>query len=106
MKFADLKKLHQRKYREQLGHFLVEGEHPVLELQKAAAEQPGLQASELYVTSQHAQWRSTFDTHVITEAQMARLSDTCTPQGIIAVAPILPPAAARAGERVIYLHEI
>jgi TrmH family RNA methyltransferase len=30
MKFDDLKKLHQKRYREELGYFLVEGEHPVL----------------------------------------------------------------------------
>ena len=37
---------------------------------------------------------------------MAQLSETQTPQGIVAVVPILPAAAARAGERAIYLHEI
>ena len=31
MKIEDLKKLQQKKYRESLGHFLVEGEHLVLE---------------------------------------------------------------------------
>jgi len=35
MKFDDIKKLHQKKYRTEFGHFLVEGEHLVLELQKA-----------------------------------------------------------------------
>ena len=35
MKIADLKKLHQKKFREEFGWFLVEGEHLVLELQKA-----------------------------------------------------------------------
>ena len=36
MKFEDIKKLHQKKFREELGHFIVEGEHLVQELQKAA----------------------------------------------------------------------
>ena len=34
MKLDELKKLQQKKYREEFGHFLVEGEHLVLELQK------------------------------------------------------------------------
>ncbi|MCQ3971752.1 hypothetical protein, partial [Klebsiella pneumoniae] len=51
MKLDDIKKLHQKKYRAEFGHFLVEGEHLVLELQKAALHNPLLQRSELYVTS-------------------------------------------------------
>ena len=39
MKFDDIKKLHQKKYREEFRHFLVEGEHLVLELQKAAVNE-------------------------------------------------------------------
>jgi len=111
MKFDDLKKLHQKRYRQELGHFLVEGEHPILELQKAAARNPALQACELYVTKEHAQWRSPFVTHVISGIQMAQISDTRTPQGIIALVPMWPAAAPaadapRADEHVIYLHEI
>ncbi len=106
MKFEDVCKLHQKKYREEFGCFLVEGEHPVLELQKAATTNPSLQQCELYVTSGWETWRSPFVTHVIGEAQMARLSDTRNPQGIVARAPMLPSAAARPGERAIYLHEI
>lgn len=106
MKFEDIRKLHQRKYREEFGSFLVEGEHLVLELQKAAAANLSLQQCELYVTRDREQWRSPFTTHVVTEAQMARLSDTRTPQGIVARVPILPTTPAQTGERAIYLHEI
>jgi TrmH family RNA methyltransferase len=106
MKFDDLKKLHQKRFRQELGYFLVEGEHPVLELQKAAACTPALQACELYVTKEHAQWRSQFVTHVISGIQMAQISDTRTPQGIIALVPMWTAAAPRADEHVIYLHEI
>ena len=45
MKLDDVRKLQQKKFREALGHFLVEGEHLVLELQKAARDQPALRAS-------------------------------------------------------------
>lgn len=111
MKLDDLRKLHQKRYREELGHFLVEGEHLVLELQKAAARQPALQHCELYVTGEYAHWRSPFATHVISNIQMAQIAETKTPQGILALVPFLPavapPArAARHGERAIYLHEI
>ena len=106
MKFDDLKKLHQKRYRQELGYFLVEGEHPVLELQKAAARDPALQGCELYVTKEHAHWRGPFVTHVINGIQMAQISDTRTPQGIIALVPMWPAPAPRAGEHVIYLHEI
>jgi len=106
MKFDDVKKLHQKRYRETFGYYLVEGEHLVLELQRAALENPRLRSCELYVTKQHADWRSLFTTHVIGETQMAQLADTKTPQGIIALVPLLPPAPIREGERGIYLHEV
>jgi TrmH family RNA methyltransferase len=106
MKFDDIKKLHQKKYRQALGYFLVEGEHPVLELQKAAARNPALQACELYVTKEYAHWDSPFETHVLTAIQMAQISDTRAPQGITALVPMWPTAAPRAGEYAIYLYEI
>jgi TrmH family RNA methyltransferase len=110
MKFDDIKKLHQKKYRAEFGCFLVEGEHLVLELQKAALRNPLLQDCELYVTNAYAHWRSPFETHLISDRQMAQIADTTTPQGIIALAP-MPPTAGPvatppAGERAIYLHEI
>ncbi|WP_137972175.1 RNA methyltransferase [Pseudomonas sp. F(2018)] len=107
MKLDDVKKLQQKKYRAEFGHFLVEGEHLVLELQKAAVHNPLLQRSQLYVTAAHEHWQSPFKTHVIGERQMAQISDTKTPQGIVAVVP-MPQGAAPvvAGERAIYLHEI
>jgi TrmH family RNA methyltransferase len=111
VKLDDVKKLHQKRYREEFGYFLVEGEHLVLELQKAAAQNPALLQSELYVTSGHEQWRSPFRTHLISNLQMAGLAETRTPQGIVAVVPLSTLNAAQAaitpnGEQAIYLHEI
>lgn len=107
MKLDDVKKLQQKKYREEFGHFLVEGEHLVLELQKAALQIPSLKNSELFVTEQYQAWQSEFKTQVITEKQMAQISDTKTPQGILAVVPFLPTALTAAkNERAIYLHEV
>ena len=108
MKLDDIKKLQQKKYRAEFGQFLVEGEHLVLELQKAALHNPLLQRSQLYVTAAFEHWQSPFNTQVISERQMAQIADTKTPQGIVAVVP-MPAAAASAaqpGERAIYLHEI
>ncbi len=108
MKFEDIKKLHQKKYRAEFGRFLVEGEHLVLELQKAAPLNPLLQGSELYVTNAYEQWQSPFKTHLISDRQMAQIADTKTPQGIVALVPMpdAPVSAPVAGERAIYLHEI
>jgi TrmH family RNA methyltransferase len=106
MKFDDVKKLHQKRYREELGYYLVEGEHLVLELQKAAERNSQLLMCELYLTKEHANWRSPFVTHVVNAAQMAQLSDTRTPQGIVALVPVLPPPAPRREEQAIYLYEI
>ena len=106
MKFEDIKKLHQKKFREQFGCFLVEGEHLVLELQKAAARDTRLRASEIYLTPEHAQWTSTLPMHVVNSRHMTQLSETRSPQGIAAVVPLLTAPAPQPGERAIYLHEI
>ncbi|GLZ88574.1 tRNA/rRNA methyltransferase SpoU [Metapseudomonas resinovorans] len=110
MKLDDIKKLHQKKYRAEFGHFLVEGEHLLLELQKAALHNPLLQRSQLYVTGAYEHWQSPFETHVINDRQMAQMADTKTPQGIIAVVPMpatgTSASALAKNERAIYLHEI
>ncbi|HTU66803.1 MAG TPA: RNA methyltransferase [Steroidobacteraceae bacterium] len=106
MKFDDIRKLHQKKFREELGHFLVEGEHLVQELEKAAARDARLRASEVYVTHEYAGPRSSLPTQVINARHMAQISETRAPQGIAAVVPLLAPAAPRAGECAIWLHEI
>lgn len=108
MKLDDIKKLQQKKYRAEFGHFLVEGEHLLLELQKAALHNPQLQRSELYVTAAYEHWQSPFKTHLISDRQMAQIADTKTPQGIVAVVPMPAGAAPVAGpaEPAIYLHEI
>lgn len=124
MKLDDVKKLHQKKYREQLGYYLVEGEHLILELQKAQLKKtlPRKDSAKeitLYVTEDYKDWahklEATFNISTVTEKQMAQLSDTKTPQGVIACVP-LPHLTARQGlskkilnekgKRYIYLHEI
>lgn len=106
MKFEDLKKLHHRKYREEFGCFLLEGEHLVQELQKAALRDERLRSSEIYFTADYTHWTSQLTTHVVNSRHMMQLSETRSPQGIAAVVPLLAAPAPQAGERAIYLHEI
>jgi len=105
MKYEDIKKLHQKKFREELGFFIVEGEHLVQELQKAAQRDPRLRGSEIYLTRDFAHWSSPLPMHVVQSKQMAQISETRSPQGIAAVVPLLSTPAPEP-RRAIYLHEI
>ncbi len=106
MKFEDIKKLHQKKFREEFGCFLLEGEHLVQELQKAALHDARLRTSEIYRTREYAHWTGPLQTHVVNSRHMTQLSETRSPQGIAAVVPLLSAPAPQPGERAIYLHEI
>jgi len=106
LKHEDIKKLHQKKFREELQHFIVEGEHLVQELEKAAARDARLRQSELYVTREYAHWKSSLPIHAVKPVQMAQISETRSPQGIAAVVPLLEARESRAGERAVFLHEI
>lgn len=125
MKLSDVKKLHQKKYRSQFGFYLVEGEHLVLELLKVAhnAYKSG-DVPTLYITADYESW---VNKHVLTanvqmnvetvsSQQMQQLSDTKSPQGIIARVPLLDAASHHAlpqtfanepaTQKYIYLHEV
>jgi TrmH family RNA methyltransferase len=106
VKFEDIKKLHQKKFREEFGCFLLEGEHLVQELQKAVAHDARLRASEIYLTREYEHWTSSLPIHVVNSRHMTQLSETRSPQGIAAVAQLLEASAPQPGERAIYLHEI
>jgi RNA methyltransferase, TrmH family len=106
LKLEDIKKLHQKKFREELRHFVIEGEHLVQELERAAGRDGRLRKAEIFVTRDYAHWSSKLPMHVVQSKQMAQISETRSPQGIAAVVPLLEPAAPRSGERAVYLHEI
>lgn len=106
MKIDDVKKLHQKKYREEFGCFLAEGEHLVLELEKAAAKNTALQASELYVTDHYADWQSRFHKHLVSERVMQQLSDTRSPQGIVARVPTSALLQLPRLPRAVFLYEV
>lgn len=120
MKLDDVKKLHQKKYRQQFGYYLVEGEHLILELEKAAKIQSHLTSLQLYVTEDYQEWanqtlKGNHKILTVSKKQMAAISDTKTPQGIIAVVPLAAkqsaassnaPAGNGKTEKAIYLHEV
>jgi TrmH family RNA methyltransferase len=116
MKLDDIKKLHQKKYRQQFGHYLVEGEHLILELEKAITNKSVVLSKpvQLFVTEKYQDWQSPsqsslFEKRLISGKQMAQLSDTKSPQGIIACVPLPSSELAPSScieERSIYLHEV
>ncbi len=113
MKLDDIKKLHQKKYRQELGYFLVEGEHLILELEKAVATQPELAQSIIYTSESYGGYESSLDglnleRVVISDKRMQQLSDTKTPQGVIALVPLsaLSQQNSHSTLRTIYLHEV
>ena len=112
MTFDDLKKLKQRTHREQLGFFLIEGEHLVLELGRALARRPELSSARILISHEYAErglpegLPSELAIDVLNARQMSQLSETRSPQGILAVVPLLPCPPPSKGERAIYLHQI
>lgn len=101
MKLDDVKKLQQKKYREELGYFLVEGEHLVLELEKTP-----IRAAEVFVSEDRAEFPTRFKKHIITAKQMAQISDTKTPQGVLAIVPQAEINQGQKNKTCIYLYEI
>lgn len=115
MKLDDVKKLHQKKYRELFAYYLVEGEHLLLELQKfismLPATAPELKHIQLYVTQQGAKRANecglSMPQTLLSEKQMLQLSDTQSPQGMIACIPMSIHKLHRIkNQRFIYLHEV
>lgn len=112
LRFDDLKRLRDREGRAELGHFLAEGEHLVLELGRALAHRPALGAARLLVSHEYLErglppgFPMQLQRDTLNARQIGPLSDTRAPQGVIAVVPILPAPPPVAGERAVYLHEV
>lgn len=113
MKLDDIKKLHQKKYRSQFGYYLVEGEHLVAELMKASSMSDSEQRITLYITEDYKRWvvdnSVAYEVVVLNAKQMSQISDTKTPQGIIACVPlpsVLDKPSERVPSRALYLHEV
>jgi TrmH family RNA methyltransferase len=124
MKLDDVKKLHQKKYRTQLGYYLIEGEHLILECYKAfqqGAIEVNSQPLFLYVTENHEVWAETlsavFSVKIVSEKQMKAICDTKSPQGMVACVPLsqatvqhstqsITQHATQSKMRYVYLHEV
>lgn len=108
MSLDNLRKLHQKKYRRRFGYFLAEGEHLVQELIRALPGNPALQDSLLYVTDSYRDFPSPLECHEISDSAMAKLSDTPSPQGIVACVPLtaLRDKCADTSRKALYFHEI
>lgn len=113
MKLDDVKKLHQKKYRAEFGHYLVEGEHLIIELQKALTDPAEAKRITLYVTESRQDWAraltADFNLVMVNDKQMAKLSDTKTPQGMVACVPLPALNENRRllpKQRCIFLHEV
>jgi len=104
-----LKKLQQKKYRREFGCFIAEGEHLVQELLAAAVQKPALLAAHLYCTADYQGPKGALQCHELSAAQMAKVCETKSPQGVFAVVPIealLGDAVSIDKERVFYLYEV
>ena len=88
LKLDDIKKLHQKKYRQELGHFLVEGEHLILELEKAAKTNPLLASTKIYISESYGSFITALEQVTVSDKQMQKIAATKTPQGILAVIPL------------------
>jgi len=112
MTFDELKSLKDKGQREARGFYLAEGEHLVLELGKALARRPQLATARILVSHEYAAaglppgFPKGLAIETLNARQMSQLSDTRTPQGVMAVVPILPAPPPAASERAIYLHEV
>lgn len=118
MKLDDVKKLQQKKYRARLGYYLVEGEHLILELSKALSAVPQATKIDLYITPQYLDFVATlapvFNVIPIDAKQMKQISDTKSPQGIVACMPLpstdevaaASSAVQSQNEKSIYLYEV
>ncbi|MDT8428805.1 MAG: RNA methyltransferase [Pseudomonadales bacterium] len=113
MTVDQLKKLKQKKYRQESGFFLAEGEHLVLELLKAAERNPALKSCELFMTEKYQEMNCPYPQHYLTSRQMSQISDTKTPQGIFAIVAqeellksLQSQASKREKPRSVYLYQI
>lgn len=112
MTFEQLKGLKDKAQREAQGFYLAEGEHLVLELGKALTRRPALAAARILVSHEYLAaglpkgFPSQLPAETLNARQMSQLSDTRSPQGVIAVVPILPAPPPALGERAVYLHGI
>lgn len=78
-------KLHKKKYRDQFGQFLLEGDHLVEEAFRSDWDIDTLIIRE---DRQHEEWPDHVNMTIVSESVFKALADTPSPQGVIAVVTI------------------
>jgi TrmH family RNA methyltransferase len=78
-------KLHKKKYREQMGQFLLEGDHLV---EEALGSDWDIEQLIVREDRQEEAWLKDYPTTVVTDQVFKALADTRSPQGVIAVVNI------------------
>ena len=119
MKLSDIKKLHQKKFRVHFGCYLIEGEHLILELCKSLMlnrqnNQNKIKDIVIYLTEDKLQWAQNlsidFKLIVLNTKQMQDISETKTPQGVIARVPFCDEFRLHTSDtknlRSVYLYEV
>jgi TrmH family RNA methyltransferase len=109
LSIENLKKLQQKKYRTEFGCFIAEGAHLVQELLSAAQRNPALREASVYLAPDYVGDTGGLPSYRLELAQIAKVCDTKTPQGIFAVVPsaaLLSQQSMSSSERVVYLSEV
>lgn len=82
------KKLQTKKYRRQTGTYLLDGWHLVNEAIQGGIHILQLIGTEEQLTAHPDLWEDADDVYEVTEEVMQHITDTVTPQGIVAVVPL------------------
>ena len=106
MKFEDIKKLHQKKFREEFGTSSSKASTWCRSCEKAAARDARLRQSEIYLTRDYAHWSS-----ALPDARRQVKGDGADQRDAFTAGYRRGGAAAGRGraarvERAVYLHEI
>lgn len=102
--FKKVMKLKQRKYREEFGLFLVEGERSCRDAMSSGFALESVIMTEAFYDAHQDAFSSVFCI-VTTDKIFANLSDTKSPQGVMAVANI-PDARTLTGKRYVYCDSV
>ena len=95
MKFEDIKKLHQKKFREELGYFLSKASISCRSCRRRRCGRAPARERALSDARVSRTGRARLPMHVIKSMHMAQISETRSPQGIVAVVPMLAGTAPR-----------
>ena len=87
LQIQEIKKLHQKKFREQSGTFIVEGTKSILELLRSELKVSALWATENWVKI-YAKDILSFPINTLSFKEMERISILTTPQEVLAIAEI------------------